>query len=140
MPRESWGSLAEIEEVITMPPKDSVPDHCPNGCGKMTTNLKDITDEEINAREDFVNRRLTPENVVLIREGIEAYKAERPQLIEDHKCRQMVAYRGSERVALAPTDRELEEILKQKRIEDRGGLFITCVLPPDVEGPKGRAR
>jgi hypothetical protein len=135
MPRDSRGGVALIEEDASSPRKNSGQNGCINGCAHMDN---DITDEEIRAREQFVGRILSKKTVPIIQQGINAYERDRHQLMRESKFQHMVAYKGNERVAIAPTSRKLNQILQSKKLLNCDELFITCVLPADVETQTSR--
>src|SRR4051812_14245801 len=60
-------------------------------------------------REAEIQPILSRRKPELIRQGIEAYKRDLPQLLAENRCRQMVAYRGSEMVATGATERQLRK-------------------------------
>ncbi len=90
--------------------------------------------EDRAARETAIERILSQENHALIQEGIDAYKRDLPRLLEERKLRHKVAYRGSERVAIAPTYGRLHRQLKKKGFSDERELFIISVSPLEDEG------
>ena len=92
--------------------------------------MADLTlSQERANREAAIECTISRENRTLIEEGIAAYKRELPKLIAARKECQKVAYKGTERVGIAPTYRELERLLKKKGFADERELFITSIAP-----------
>jgi hypothetical protein len=84
-------------------------------------------------RVSAIERIRSKENHALIEEGIEAYKRDLPRLLEERKQHQMVAYRGHEQVALAPTYRKLRRQLERKKLTDESELFMIHIAPLEEE-------
>ncbi len=102
----------------------AVEDGCKDG------HMADLTlSQERANRESAIERTISRQNCALIEEGIESYKRELPKLIEARKEFHKVAYRGSERVGIAPTYHKLERLLKKKGFSDERELFIISIAP-----------
>jgi hypothetical protein len=93
----------------------------------------DITNEEIQAHWEEVERIVSRRDPVLIQQGFETYIRELPQLLTENREGQMVAYSGNARVAIAPTDRRLRLMLAKGGFNETGKLFITCVTSVDYD-------
>jgi hypothetical protein len=84
-------------------------------------------------REAEIQRILGQRKPELIERGIEAYKSDLPRLLAEKRRGQLVAYRGSEVVTFAATDRQLRKRLAKKGFTDRSELFIACIAPLDID-------
>ena len=78
-------------------------------------------------RDKIYKELLAGRNPQRIKQGIEAYKRDLPQLLSDHKERYVVAYDGDTRVSIAATREKLLADLKHKGVSDHANLFIKIV-------------
>jgi hypothetical protein len=91
----------------------------------------DMTDlsiaKERAIRETAIQRIVAQEDRALIAKGIETYKHDLPKLLQERREHQKIAYKGTEQVAIAPTYRKLERVLRKKGYADERELFITSI-------------
>jgi hypothetical protein len=83
--------------------------------------------EDRIARDRMYEEMLAWRNPERIRQGIEAYTRDLPQLLRDQKERFVVAYDGDTRVGIATTREKLLTQLKQRGISKHDSLFIKIV-------------
>jgi hypothetical protein len=86
--------------------------------------------EDRAQREQMYRKMLAGRDSKKIKQGIEAYKRDLPQLLRDEKQRHVVAYDGNTRVGIASTREKLLVELNQKGISDYTNLFIKVVTKP----------
>jgi hypothetical protein len=84
-------------------------------------------------RRVVLDRLLAQRKPELIQQGIEAYLRDLPRLLAENRYLQRVAYRGNERVAIAPTSRKLWKRLEKLGLTDRGEIFEVVVEPLDID-------
>jgi hypothetical protein len=122
MSTDSQRNVAGIGEGDSDPPMDS---KCVEDDPELARLFK--------VREAAIQRILGQRKPELIQAGVEAYKRDLPRLLAENRYGQLVAYRGSEVVAFAATDRQLKKRLAKKGFTDRGELFITSIAPLDID-------
>jgi len=86
----------------------------------------DWEQERLN-RESAIERMLSERNPDRIREGIEAYKRDLPQLLRTDKERHVAAYDGGTQVGIAKTREKLLIELEQKGLANNKSLFIKII-------------
>jgi hypothetical protein len=86
---------------------------------------------KLEERESAIQRILSHRNPDRIQQGIEAYKRDLASWISKHKEFYVIAYDGSDFVAIAPTHRKLEKKLSRIKDLDRDNLFIACISSPE---------
>jgi hypothetical protein len=94
----------------------------------------------LKIREAEIERLVAQRKPELIEQGIEAYKRDLPRLLAERRRGQLVAYRGNELVAFAPTYRRLEKRLAKKGFTDWGELFVMSIAPLDIDEDDEPAR
>jgi hypothetical protein len=96
-----------------------------NPCGDIDMEI-DWEQESLSQQKD-IERILSERDPKRIKEAIEAYKRDLPQLLRDDKERYAVAYDGSNRVGIAKTRQNLLADLKRRGLENNKSLFIKIV-------------
>jgi hypothetical protein len=86
----------------------------------------DWEQERLN-RERAIERVLSERDSNHIKEGIESYKRDLPQMLREQKERHVVAYDGSQRVGIAKTREELLTELKRKGLANNSSVFIKII-------------
>lgn len=101
---------------------------------------KSFITETIRKREEAIRRIAANQDRELIRRGAEAYSRDLPELLARRMQSQIVAYRGDEQVAIAPTYKKLDRILAKRGIKDEQNLFVASIapLPDDDVEERGR--
>jgi hypothetical protein len=94
-------------------------------CGDIDMEI-DWEQERLN-QQKAIEQMLSERNPERIKQAIEAYKRDLPQLLRDDKGRYAVAYDGSTRVGIAKTRQNLLADLKRKGLENNKNLFIKIV-------------
>jgi hypothetical protein len=84
-------------------------------------------EQERLAQEKTIQRILSQRDPKRIKEAIEAYKRDLPQLLRDDKERCVVAYDGSTQVGIAESREKLLADLKRKGLANNNNLFIKIV-------------
>jgi hypothetical protein len=125
MVRDGEECIAEFDETTHLAPH---PAELESGDAVMGFDVK----HERAKNEAELVRLLAEPHAETIREGIEAYKRDLPKLLADHQEQNVVAYRGSTRLGIAPTRESLVAQLRKQGIrEDEGGLYIKKVRDLD---------
>lgn len=132
---DACGLAVLLGELPASPGLHSVP----NGCKKDDMKIHKIL-EERRRRRAAVEQSLEGQDDALIDQGIEAYKRDRKRLLAERKEDQLVAYRGDQQLAVAPTYEKLQRLLHKRGTTDEGGLFITHVVPGEEEECPGLGR
>jgi hypothetical protein len=86
----------------------------------------DWEQERLN-QDQAMARLLAGRDPKRIKEGIEAYKRDLPQLLREDKERYAVAYDGGLRIGIAETRASLLADLKRRGLGDNKSLFIKIV-------------
>jgi hypothetical protein len=77
--------------------------------------------------ERTIEQMLSERNAPRVKQAIEAYKRDLPQLLREDKARHFVAYDGNTRVGLAKTREKLLAELKRKGFAGNRSLFIKII-------------
>jgi hypothetical protein len=113
---------------------EEIPRESPSLLARLVHKLKHMnTSCEATSREHEVEQILADRNPLLIRQGVQAYKDRLDELLAQNLYRHLVAFRGAELVAVAPTQRKLDAALRRQGHLRRSELFITLVAPLDLD-------
>jgi hypothetical protein len=113
--------IAEVDECAQGTPSHPASNKC------LDTDMEIDWDQERLRHEKAIERILSERDPKRIKEGIEAYKRDLPQLLRDDKEQHAVAYDGSTRVGIARTRAELLADLKRRGLENNKSLFVKIV-------------
>jgi hypothetical protein len=115
------------QELAVLEPVAWSPRLHPHSNGCKDDNMSPNLSEERAKRDEAIREVLKKRDQPMINEGMNTYLRDLPQLLAKHR-NDMVAYRGAEQLAIAPSSKKLHHLLRRQGIEDEGNLFITCVV------------